>query len=126
MGGRKTVLVVDDDDSLRLLCRVNLELEGYRVLDAATVAEAREHLSKEPVHAALVDVHVGSDNGLELVRELREHNPDIGVALFTGSADLTSASRRLADAVLPKPFRLDELTSLVAKLTGVPEAHIHF
>jgi len=126
MGGRETVLVVDDDDSLRLLCRVNLELEGYRVLEAATVATAREHLLKERVHAALVDVHVGSDDGLELVRELRERYPDIGVALFTGSADLTAESRHLADAVLPKPFRLDELASVIAKLTGTPEPHIHF
>ena len=47
MGGTaaQTVLVVDDDDSLRLLCRVNLELDGYRVLEAGSLAEAREALA---------------------------------------------------------------------------------
>src|SRR5438046_2635902 len=45
MGGAgHTVLVVDDDDSLRMLCRVNLEFEGYRVLEAPTVEIAEELL----------------------------------------------------------------------------------
>jgi DNA-binding response OmpR family regulator len=39
--GKGTILVLDDEPSLRLLCRVNLELEGYRVLEAATLDEAR-------------------------------------------------------------------------------------
>jgi len=61
MGGVvHTVLVVDDDDSLRLLCRVNLELEGYRVLEAATVKAAVNVLRDEPVDVVLLDVHIGS------------------------------------------------------------------
>ena len=70
-GSNGTVLVVDDSDSMRLLCRVNLELEGYRVLEAATLADAEGHLADEPVHVVLLDVHVGEENGYDLLERLR-------------------------------------------------------
>ena len=86
MGGAAahTVLVVDDDDSLRMLCRVNLELEGYRVLEAGTTEAAAETLASEPVNAVLLDVHVGEADGvvpkpfrleelLDVVRGLTPH-----------------------------------------------------
>src|ERR671929_1381952 len=63
MGGGHSVLVVDDEPSIRLLCRVNLELEGYRVLEADTLAQARERLRDEDVSVVLLDVHVGSEEG---------------------------------------------------------------
>ena len=57
----KKVLVVDDESALRLLCRVNLELEGHRVLEAATLAEARELLAAELPDVMLLDVHLGTE-----------------------------------------------------------------
>jgi len=84
-GTGKTILVVDDEPSIRLLCRVNLELEGYRVLDAATLAEARAHLETAEVDAVLLDVHVGSERGYELLRELRDAEHGASIALLTGS-----------------------------------------
>ena len=58
----KTVLVVDDERSLRLLCRVNLELDGHIVHEAGTLAEARELIDKESLDVILLDVHVGGHN----------------------------------------------------------------
>ena len=49
----KTVLVVDDEPALRLLCRVNLELEGHRVLEASTLTEARELIATEAPDVSL-------------------------------------------------------------------------
>ena len=54
-----TVLVVDDDASIRFLCRVNLELDGWTVREAATLADARAELSHGGVAVVLLDVHVG-------------------------------------------------------------------
>lgn len=113
-----TVLVVDDDAALRLLCRVNLELEGHRVLEAATVAAARELLAAGGVDVMLLDVHVGNDDGRTFLRSLRSENDATPVALFTGSATLTDEDRELTDGVLPKPFQLDELVSTVRALAG--------
>jgi DNA-binding response OmpR family regulator len=114
-GGGKTVLVLDDDPALRLLCRVNLELDGYRVLEASSLACAREALAREVVDAILLDVHVEDGDGRELLRELGEERPP--TALFTGTEPF-GAVVDLADAVIPKPFEIGQLRSTVADLVS--------
>jgi DNA-binding NtrC family response regulator len=108
----RTVLVVDDDDSIRLLCRVNLELDGFRVLEAATLPAARPLLAEADV--VLLDVHVGSGDGVAFVADVRAARPAAGVALLTGSADLQSTHG--ADAVIPKPFTIERLRDTVERL----------
>jgi DNA-binding response OmpR family regulator len=110
-----TVLVVDDDASIRLLCRLNLELAGWRVLEAATLPLAREQLEAEDVGVVVLDVHVGTGNGLELLEELRRDRPDVMVAMLTGTDDVRDVG---SDAVIPKPFTIEQLTSTVANLAG--------
>ena len=111
-----TVLVVEDDGAMRLMCRVNLELEGYRVLEADHLDLARELIGGEKIDAMLLDVHVRSEDGYDLIGLAREK--DIPVALMTGSAKVGEAERDLVDAVLPKPFKIDELHSTVSRLTS--------
>jgi DNA-binding response OmpR family regulator len=119
-GDAATVLVVDDEPSIRLLCRVNLELEGYRVLEAGTLEDARRALAEEPVHVALLDVHVGFGDGRELLRELRDQRPEVQVALLSGSADREQIAREEADALIPKPFVPEELIETVGRLATAP------
>jgi DNA-binding response OmpR family regulator len=116
MGGGHSVLVVDDEPSIRLLCKVNLELEGYRVLEAATLAEARRYLHDEPVDAVLLDVHVGREDGRQLVQEIRSSSPACGIALFSGSSEAGVVTGAGVDAVIPKPFVPDYLVRIVARL----------
>ena len=118
MGGGHSVLVVDDEPSIRLLCKVNLELEGYRVLEADTLDEARRHLRESDVDAVLLDVHVGAEDGRELVREIRSGWPSAGIALFSGSSEVGAATTADADAVIPKPFLLEQLIGTVGKLVS--------
>ncbi len=113
-----TILVVDDEPSIRLLCRVNLELAGYRVVEAGGLEEARRLLAEEPVEVALLDVHVGRENGLELADELRRERADVSVVLLTGTFEVTAAVRERVDAVVTKPFRLEELASTVERLAA--------
>ena len=94
------VLVVDDDPSLRLLCRVNLELEGFQVVEAGSVAEAEAALAERP-DVVLLDVHLGAEESTDLVEQI--HAAGIPVAVVTGSVDV-SEYRGRADAVLSKPF----------------------
>jgi len=111
-----TVLIVDDDASLRLLCRVNLELDGYNVLEAPSVAAAEETLGADPVDLFLLDVHIGADDGLELMRSLRAREHEAPIVLFTGSAQLDSGTVAEADGVVPKPFRIEQLLDVVRRL----------
>jgi len=106
------VLVVDDDESLRMLCRVNLELEGYRVLEAPTVEIAQEVLREEPVDVVLLDVRVGAGDGFKVLEEIGDEK----VALFTGSFRVDEQRAATVDAVLRKPFTLTELSETVGRL----------
>jgi two-component system OmpR family response regulator len=111
-----TILIVDDDASLRLLCRVNLELEGYNVLEAPSAAAAEDAVAADPIDLFLLDVHIGADDGLALMRSLRAREHDAPVVLFTGSATLDPVTVAEADGVVPKPFRLEQLLDVVREL----------
>jgi DNA-binding response OmpR family regulator len=114
--GKGTVLVLDDEPSLRLLCRVNLELDGYRVLEAGSLEQARAALDVEPVDLALLDVHVGKERGPDLVAELRALEPPAAVIVLSGTSEVTPEMRATVDGVLGKPFGLDELLETVRRV----------
>jgi DNA-binding response OmpR family regulator len=111
-----TALVVDDDRALRLLCRVNLELEGFRVREAATVAEAVDALEVETPDIVLLDVHLGGEATDVLLSRLREQ--DIPVLVVTGSVDLEEYRDR-ANEVLGKPFAPETLVSAARRLASI-------
>ncbi|HSC93296.1 MAG TPA: response regulator [Gaiellaceae bacterium] len=122
MVGERAVLVVDDDESIRLLCRVNLELAGHRVVDAVTLADASALLDEVEPDVVLLDVHVGAEDGLAFAAEIRARRPEAAVVLLTGSAELDALRAAGVDAVLRKPFDLDHLRRTVAQLAG--RAHV--
>jgi DNA-binding response OmpR family regulator len=109
-------LVVDDDAALRLLCRVNLELEGFAVREAATVAEADAAIAEERPDVVLLDVHLGGEQSHSLLDRLRADG--IPVALVTGSVDVHDYRDR-ADAVLGKPFVPQTLVETALRLARV-------
>jgi DNA-binding NtrC family response regulator len=115
-GGKdaKDVLVVDDEQSLRLLCRVNLELEGHTVREAATLAEARAELERSLPDVVLLDRHIGADDGLDLLDDIEALAGPTRVVLLSGSSSPGPDVRERVDDVLGKPFELDLLARAVA------------
>ena len=116
------ILVVDDDPSIRLLCRVNFELEGYEVLEAESLATTRSTLEEEDVDVVVLDVHLRGERSDPLVAECHARRPPIPVVLVTGSVEITEPGLSDADAILPKPFELNQLLSTVRKLA---HGHAH-
>lgn len=110
------ILVVDDDPSIRLLCRVNFELDGYEVLEAESLATTRSTLAKEEVDVVVLDVHLRGERSDPLVAECHTRRPPIPVVLVTGSVEITEPGLSEADAILPKPFELNQLLSTVRSL----------
>jgi DNA-binding NtrC family response regulator len=104
------VLVVDDEPSIRLLCRVNLELDGYAVLEASSLDQAREHLG-EDVRVVLLDMRIGSERGDELLDDLDGRG--IPVIFISGSAEIEPEIQRRAAASLGKPFSVEDLLAAV-------------
>ena len=116
------VLVVDDEPSIRLLCRINLELEGHEVLEAHSLATARAVLEEQEVDVVVLDVHLRGERSDGLVTDCHARRPSVPVVLVTGSIDITHPGSSEADAILPKPFELDQLLSAVRDLARV---HAH-
>jgi DNA-binding NtrC family response regulator len=119
-----TVLVVDDDAAIRFLCRVNLEFDGWSVHEAGAIEQARQKLEAAAVDVVLLDVHVGIESGLDFIAEIRERHPGVPVVLLTGSVGSPSLDGVSADAIISKPFTLDQLTGTLGKLVprATPEA----
>jgi len=111
-----TVLVVDDNAAIRFLCRVNLELDGWTVCEAATASEARAAVSEADVDVVLLDVHLGAESSLDFLAELRVGYPGLPVAMLTGSVGTPTLEGVTVDAVIPKPFKPEELSATVRRL----------
>ena len=110
------MLVVEDDASLRLLCRVNLELERFDVREAGTIEEARAEVAAERPGLVFLDVHLRGQESDDLLDEFRAAG--IPVVVVTGSADI-SRFRDRAEEVLEKPFRPADLVA-AARRHGRP------
>lgn len=120
MDGRaqRLVIVADDDESIRLLCRVNLELEGYRVLEATGLEEISRITDAEEVSLILLDIHLGREDGIQVARAVRERRPEVPIAFLSGSVDFSERSAAVSDAAIRKPFTLEELIGTVHRLAG--------
>jgi DNA-binding response OmpR family regulator len=116
---RATILVAEDNERLRSLLTSLLELEGYRVLEAADGVRMDRLLVEQEVDALILDVRFGSDDGIGLGRELREELPRLPIALINGDSSAAETVTRAAgvtDLFLSKPFTLAELRRTVEEL----------
>jgi CheY-like chemotaxis protein len=108
-GTARRVLVVDDERSIRLLCRVNLVASGMEVLEAANGREGLELARQERPDLVLLDVMMPELDGWTVARELAadEQTRDIPIVFLTARAD--PADRRLGEQLggvgyVVKPF----------------------
>lgn len=109
---RASVLVVDDEPSIRESLRMILEFEGYRVDEAATGSQALVKLSERPPDAAILDIKMPEMDGLELLRALRERGYDTPVLMISGHADVATAveaTRRGAFDFFEKPLQRERV-----------------
>ena len=88
-GGRRLILIVDDDDRLREFIRVNLEMEGYAVREAGSAEEGLEVLEEEPPDLILLDVMMPKVDGWEMLRRVHERHGvgSIPVIMFSGKVE---------------------------------------
>jgi DNA-binding NtrC family response regulator len=114
---RATILIVDDEDLIRWSLRDRLAREGYRVLEAATGAEALAP-QREDVDLVLLDYRLPDADGIEILKTLKERDPELLVILLTAYASVDTAVEAMhlgAYHYINKPFKLDEIASLVEK-----------
>ncbi|HEV2967025.1 MAG TPA: response regulator [Candidatus Dormibacteraeota bacterium] len=116
----KKVLIVEDDQSLRVVIRMVLEQAGYAVVEASHGAAALELMESEMPDLVLADVRMPHMSGVELIARLRSSSrtASVPIVLLSGLV-LDPEVARLADAVVAKPF---EPADLVAAISGSLDA----
>jgi DNA-binding response OmpR family regulator len=114
----RTVMVVEDDDAIRLVLRTNLEDEGYRVVEAATAEQALLLMIDDRADVVLVDLRLPGLQGLDLIRSLRGTSqvPIIIVTAQTDSHDVVAGLEAGADDYVTKPFVAKELMARIRTL----------
>ena len=118
MAGGPLILIVEDDACVRESLAELLEMEGYRVADARHGEEALAKLATLSPALVILDLHMPVLDGERFLARLRadERLRDLQVVLMSGSASGQAIDRLPVQAVLPKPFEVDELLRLVARL----------
>lgn len=119
----RTILVVDDEEQVRLMLEDFLTREGHRVLLAGDAAEARHILAREKPDLAFLDIGLPGETGSELAAHLRS-DPEcqgIRIVILTGLDDEKHWRDGLqsgADLYAVKPFGLDRIRLILQELLG--------
>ncbi len=119
------VLIVDDDDEIRYLLQDMLQEEGFEVDTARDGREALNILQRESGWVVLLDIMMPNIDGREVLRQLEQNQPLLDnnkIALMSAGGRLAQERHRLdgnvVRALLPKPFDLDEVLSVVHRLAS--------
>jgi len=116
---KRSVLLVDDDESSRLVLSVLLEDEGFHVDAVGSFAEGRARLVGGPGYdLALLDQHLGDGRGTDLLPFVRAQARPGKALLISGSLDEEEALRAGFDAGVPKGVGFPHLIALVRRLLG--------
>ncbi len=116
------VLVVDDDPDLVAICSFVLENEGYEIGVARNGFEAFDKLKKDDVDVVLLDAMMPAMDGITVCRLIKDtHGKKVPVVVMSASQIMCErAKQHQADAVLPKPFNIDELVNIINRLAQSP------
>src|SRR3990172_5338255 len=116
--GQKTILVVDDEKSVRESLNKVLSKEGYRVLEAESGEEALSVCRKEFVNLVLTDLKMPEMDGLELLKALKLLQPDVAVVMMTAYGTIEKAVESMKEGAsdfILKPFKRFELEKSLSK-----------
>lgn len=116
---RETILVVDDEKIIRELCEK--ALKDYHVLQAGTCSEAMRLYEREPVDLILSDVMMPGGTGIDLLRQVKQLDPNAVVIIMTGFAEkevILNALKSGADDFINKPLNLLQLRTAVESALG--------
>ena len=125
MTAKKTILVLDDDPSVRHMLEVMLQHDGHTVIAAGDVGSALAQCAVQLPDLMVVDLMLPVEDGEMFLREFRRRwrHTDVPVILLSASTARNEIARRLnVEATLPKPFFAEDLRELVSGLIRDREA----
>lgn len=117
-GESGSVLIVDDEASMRLTLSMLLRGEGFRVVEAGGVAEALRRIERESFDVVITDLKMEKEDGVELLKAVKQASPASEVIILTAYGTIRSAVEAVklgAYHYLTKPFEPEELVHVVRK-----------
>jgi nitrogen regulation protein NR(I) len=125
------ILIVDDEPNIRRVLAAMLKREGYETTAAADGEQALAVLQRTPVDVVVTDLVMPRLGGLDLLREVSAHHPDVPVIMITAHGTVDTAVEAMkagAFDYISKPFEQEELKKVIAKATKARELeqqHVH-
>jgi two-component system response regulator RegA len=105
-------LIVDDDPTLASMLERVLQRRGFSTVSASDATQALQLVISVNFERAIVDLKLGSDSGLQLIRELKFHQPELAIVMLTGYSSISTAVEAVklgAVNYLCKPADADEI-----------------
>jgi CheY-like chemotaxis protein len=121
MAGQETILVVDDEEKIRKICKENLNLLGYSVITAGSGIRAIEIYGKKAklIDIVVLDMIMPGLSGKDTYERLKQINPDVKVLLASGYTEEGQAKEILdsgCNAFIQKPFKIEQLSTMIRKV----------
>ncbi len=113
------ILVIDDEENIRLTLSMCLEADGHRVAAVANIEDALDEISRRVFDLVFLDIRLGMDNGLDFLPKLKSENPWAKVIVITAYASIETAveaMKRGATDYLPKPFEPAQVQFVTKKM----------
>ncbi len=113
-----TILIVDDDLSIQEVLEIALENQGHKIKTAQDIEKATSLLMSEMFDLVILDIKLGNENGLELLKAISREYPNLPVLMITAYADPKTAVEAMklgAKDYIAKPFDIEEFLLVVKK-----------
>lgn len=120
------ILLIEDEPSVRAFVRAALERKGYTVVQAASGAQGLEQLASAQYAGVISDIRMpGTINGSDIHKWIQRHRPELASRIIlisgdTANSETQSLLRGSATPCIEKPFRVQQLISIVEKTFGKP------
>ena len=129
----RTILVADDEATLRLVLAETLEMRGYEVVTVETGLAVLQVVTERPIDLAILDIRMPGLDGLQALRRLRESSPEMPVIVITAFGTMNTAIEAMkagAYDYITKPFDLDQVgltvdKALDARRLAEENKHLH-
>ena len=113
------ILLVEDEDQIRKLVKMNLQMEGYEVVEAVDGPQAMSLINQQHFDLILLDIMLPEINGFQICEQVRLRNKKVGIIMLSArdtTEDRILGLRLGADDYIAKPFNLEELLLRVQNL----------
>jgi two-component system response regulator (stage 0 sporulation protein F) len=119
------ILVVDDDQAIRLLLRAMLERQGHAVVEATNGNEGLRYYRAAPTDLVITDIQMPVMDGLQMIRALRDDFPTARVIAMSGEKGQLAAAQTCSQCTFEKPLYMADFLDAVQKFASTPGSSIY-